>query len=967
MARPLVLQTPPDGAPPLLAGPELEPEGWDDEAPAPLPADALERALAGAGTLREALLELEEASKWLPEQHPRWPKGTPGGLGGQFMKAGQRFRVGGVEYDVDQVLPGGVYAHLATKGKAKLAKYVWIPAAKKKGGQYELPGVDRPKPEAVFGSKYPQKELEKYNPTIADPYVQDDHDPSLPIPANAPKEMTPERWARFGRADQTRYIDVMLEFGEWSPGKAQGFVNSALAAQDSTIVNLVKAGYSTQYGSATGFAVSLQNIWKTVIGSKDEAKLEAVRQQYEEAKFVQDAAARAIQWDLYNRVKSPDIVTFHKSPDSVNFWKQTVLSGLAPAYAGMSQTQYYKTNGFGHIGVATPLTVRNIVLATTSANLVHHSFMDEYGEQEVASAEPLRLDDRSLVFSDGAYGQSVSTWLHKITHKGVDGTVLQALKDHAEHGAELPVPPEPAMIVTIGQGGQQAWVPPPPAAKTSIGKLGYEHVDANGAPMPKPANQLQLHPGDYIEGMQGTRYIIVEDKTNPFGIRYYKVTDEGAGQPDGSFANHTDFLGEECYDFEGQGIKPFKKLKGHFVLPTAAKVKGTGFVKQAWSEVANDQAKQIKNLEPGTKFVEGGVPYEILAKLGGGQAHIKNLDTGGEAKINDSYKTPWLVLKAGYTEEGVPVFEPGDYFQHPPGLIGELGLKEGDVILAGKTGDAAWQVKSVSGQGLEAVGLSAANQGKAHMLQLDQNVRLLEPKPPGWQPPQVGDTLAIDGKKGAVTKILQGGVVQVNLRPGVVKLKPDDWRLAGLFRPEAHEIGDEKVKLRDLAVGDKFHGGTGGKVRPYLVLEKDVDLGKGKPKGVRVRNLDDGQDSTLSGIKSYKRLVPKVVDAPPEKGTPKITPVDHGEVFDPNAWKAGAETAVHDLEVGDIFTTGTGYYKITADKGAAWEVKDLLTGGTGPQFNPASSTRRWSRPGSGWRRASTRRVHGRRGRRRCPS
>ena len=918
------------------------PEGLEPPAPvAEVAASRPQNGARGPGPAPAArrLSEAQNGSHELAEmawdeaQHPRWPKGTPGGLGGQFMRVGQRFRWKGEWFDVDQVLPGGVYAHVATRGKHGKAAYVWIPSKPKKtaeGTVQEIPEVERPPAEVIVGEKQMGGKYgppEKLTQTVIDPYVQADHDPAIPIPPAAPAELTPERWLRFGRADQLRYTDLMKEFGEWKAGQAQGLVDQALANQADDAVKFVLSSYSSQFGSSSGFTIGMISKFKSFLPGgheKAQAKLELLFREYEEAKYVQDRAARAIQWDLYNRMKSPDISIFHKSHDASSWWKSSIISGEAPIFSGLSQTQHYRSGGFGNVAVCTPVAIRNIVMATTAADVYKgHSF---HGEQEVALRDPANLDDRSVVFDDSMIGNA-GQWLNKITAKGAAGETIEQLKAYqAGDLTSLPIPPEPPSITTLGEGGVQTWTPPPASALAGAGKFKYAHVDANGAPLPQAAASLELKPGDYIEGMQGTRYVIIEDKGDPFGIRYYKVTDGGAEQPDGSFSGHEDFKGEECYTFEGQGVKPFKKLAGHAELPAQAVEAKTGFVAQAWSETEADKGKFVSQLELGTKFVVHGIPYQVEQQLAGGSVKIENLDTGGLAQINGTYKTPWLVLKAGYTEEGVPAFQASDYFVRPAAPLSEVGLKEGDIFYAGKEGQIAWRV--IGEQGADGTwnvqGVSAGKEGKANKIGPEQTGRLLEPKPVGWLPPSVGDTLAIDGKKGEVTKMLAGGVVQVNLKPGVVKLKPDDWRLAGLYRPEGHQVG-EKLKLRDFGVGEKFHGGSGERVRPYLVLERDVPRGKGKPKGVRVRNLDTGEEMVMPGTRSYARLNPKGTSQP-EPGAPAHTPIDHGSVFDPNAWKVGGWLPTAELTVGDKLKAGSTYYEVSADKGAAWEWKDLLTG-----------------------------------------
>ena len=691
----------------------------------------------------------------------------------------------------------------------------------------------------------------------------------------------------------------------------------------------MKAAYASQFGSSSAFTIGFHQIYQHLLGSHDQAALEQARDKYEACKLTQDAAARAIQWDLYNRLKSPDVAIFHKSGDGPGWWNTNILSGTSPAFSGVSQSQKYHPGGwFGNTVVLSPLAIRSVIMATTSADIYKgHSFKSE---QEVSIGEPIRLDAaHTLVSTDPGLGLA-GTWLSKITSHGADGSVVQQLKAYmAGEITDLPIPPEPANITTLGANGQQTWVPPPIEATKNIGALKYANVDANGAPQALPANTLDLKPGDYIEGMQGTRYIIIEDKGDPFGVRYYKVTDGGTQQPDGSFTGHQDWPTEESYSFEGQGVKPFKKLSGHADLPEQAEQAKTGFVEHAWSETAADAGKFVSNLDPGTKFVVSGIPYEIQTHMPGGQTKIENLDTGGLAQINGTYKTPWLVLKEGYTEEGVPAFKPEDYFVHEPAELKSLKLKQGDLVYGGVKGEQVWQVQAeglVKGK-LKVVGVTPGNQGKLHELEAAETVRKLEPKPIGWMPAAVGDTLAIDGKKGEVTKLLAHGVVQVNLKPGVVKLKPNDVRLAGLFRPGAYDKG-EKMKLKDLGVGEKFHGGSGGNMRPYLVLEQDVPRGKGKPKGVRVRNLDTGETSVLPNTRKYARLNPKSTDAP-EPGAPITAPVDHGKVFNPDAWKVGGWLPSTEFVVGTKFKSGAAYHEVVADKGSAWETKNLLDGSMG--------------------------------------
>jgi hypothetical protein len=91
----------------------------------------------------------------------------------------------------------------------------------------------------------------------------------------------------------------------------------------------------------------------------------------------------------------------------------------------------------------------------------------------------------------------------------------------------------------------KAWKEPPADAKVLPGKWGtkkgtdgstvanvtWAHPGAGGAPQAKQANELDLVPGDYIQGNpnspdKGTIYVIVKDPTDSYmGLAYYKLTE----------------------------------------------------------------------------------------------------------------------------------------------------------------------------------------------------------------------------------------------------------------------------------------------------------------------------------------------------------------------------------------------------------------------------------------------------------
>lgn len=936
--RVLSLPAPPQGHATLLNDPA-------DDAHAPAEAVAPvgggeERALENSVLARVARqaergLSLEEAlsllEAWSPveeKQHPRWPKNTPGGLGGKFMKTGQRFLHGGVEYDVAFTAPGGLYAHVATRGHTKAAKLVWIPTKDVDDeGHAVLKGATRPAPDIPGGYMSGKGATSSaITATVIDPYVQHDHDPKIPLPANAPQTLTAERWQRFGRADQLRYVDLMHQFGAWQDNKAQQLVDSELAKQPHDAVAFLMQAYASQFGQSTSWTIGLLQSLKKWAGVKPTpaqlAAMEKDRAHYEQLKRAQDSAARAIQWDIYNRLASPDVAVFHKSGDSKQTWESKRLSGNEPVFSGLSMAQRYKSGGFGHTAVATPLAIRQIAMATWSADVYKgHGFTGLESENEVSVPEPMRFDHRTLVFADDELSPAQRAYLNQITMTGIDGTVIDALRANIDQGVPLPSLPEPAHIQMVGGGAK--WLPPPPQATKGIGKLAYAELDADGNPVAKPANMLELQPGDYIEGMQGTRYIIVADPADQFGIRYYKVTDQGSAVGGGKFAGHQEFSGVEAYAFEGAGVKPFKKLSGHYSLPSLASQADTGFVASAWAQ--SGDKKSVGDMEVGTKFYANGIAYEKTGALAGHVSAIKSLNTGQMGQINNGYQTPYLKVKAGYTAEGVPAFDESAFFEGKAGKLSALGLAVGDVFMGGSSGKVVWKVSAVDEEthAVSVVQIAGPKPGIVNSLALELYGRKLTPKPVGWTPPQPGDTLAYQGKKGTVTKLLKGGEVQVNLAPGVVKLKPDDPVFAGLFSGANHTLGP-KAKLKDMAPGQKFHGGTGGKIRPYALVSLEGSKAK-------IRNLDTGEESVVSKQRSFALLLSAHESAPEPDATPGL-PL--GEVFNPAAWKPTETTVpVHQLKVGDKFYPGDGsgsLWEVMADKGAAWEAKKLDNGAVFP-------------------------------------
>lgn len=890
--------------------------------------------------------ELEEAT-WHEPSHPRWPAGTPGGLGGQFMEVGQRIEFKGVLYDIAGVFPGHIYAHVATHGIKSPSKTIEISGA-------DVKQITRPPAESIKGAKGDTLHM---TATVIDPYVDSStHDPSIAIPAES--KITPEEWKRFGKFDQERYVQVMQMHGKWSAGAAQTKLDK-IKAENKTEAQTLVSSYASQFGSSTGFTVSLHGMWKGVLSLvKGSPQLESTRASYEKTRAVQNDMASVMQWDIYNRSHSPDIAIFHKTHD-LSLFQNEVIKGNKPVFAGLSQSQKWRKQFFGNNTFATPLAVRHVVMATMSANVSDPGYYKD--EQEIATADPFNADERSFTFP--VPPGMVTKYLEKFYSGGPKpGNTLDAVRDGLKNGGvNLPVPPAEAEIQMDGAGGKEWQTPPVEATqfayvggkKTAVTDLPYAAVNPDGTPVTKQMKEMveagEIQAGDYIEGMKGTRYVVVPDASDPYlGLAYYKVTNEGkatgpkytfaaTSQESSAFSDHALWTGTtEVYGFEGGGTKAWKKLAGHFEFPSKSK-ETTGFYPFAWSVGGPDETKFLKDYTVGQKFSVNGVPYEVTGDLAGMKKKIRNLENGKTGQINGDFKTPYLVLKKGYTETGTAQLSMDDFLTGATTKVGDVEPKKGDVFVVGQT---LWQAQDdyhAPGQLTAAVvGMvhtpaehELKQFGKTHVFADGQTVTLLTPKPMGWQPPQKGDTFAYQGAKATVTKILKDGSVQAKTKTGSVKLAPDAPELAFAHRPSAWQLGDT-VKLKNMGVGEKFHGGTGKQqIRPYQVVAV-------QGKNVEVRNLDTGEVVSMSGNKSYARLVVKQTAAAPKLSVDPITPsAPPADVFDPDAWQAAGTKQIADLEVGDKLLTKDGIpFEVLETSGykgnAEWgSVKNLQTGEVG--------------------------------------
>ena len=352
-------------------------------------------------------------------------------------------------------------------------------------------------------------------------------------------------------------------------------------------------------------------------------------------------------------------------------------------------------------------------------------------------------------------------------------------------------------------------------------------------------------------------------------------------------------------------------------------------------DVGPDQVKALAKFDQGEKFKLNGLYYTVTENLGNGWVKVQDLKTGDTGKINADYKSTYLVLEKGYSETGAALVSADDYWKGETKLVGELPDQiAGQKLLLGQT---IWEAVGWEDGKLNAkvVGMThdmaeheLKQLGKTAALGGTQKATLLIEKPFGWKPAKVGDMLSIDGQKASVTKIWKSGVVQVKKsKGGVIKFDPSDPALGELYTPDDWVLGN-KEKLKSLAPGDLFHGGTGVKqIHPYRVIGAEGT-------NVKVKNLETGDELVLSGEKSYTRLVSAFQPLPSE-AVPEdhVTPVDPGSGFVPDAWEPGAPTTADVLKFGDKITyMGTPYevVEVPEEGQLGGQMKNLLTGEVKP-------------------------------------
>lgn len=760
---------------------------------------------------------LEAAYRWLEHEHPRWPKGTP--RGGQFIEAGQQFNFGGKLFEIDALVKtpqgGKILAHVGSGKYVETATHSFD--VKTVGGEATLPGIEAPQRRAFKAGKGLGLDL----PTV-DPYVDEkSHDPSIPIPAGS--KISPEQWKRFGKVDQELYVHLQNHFGAYSPSKTAGFLKKAFAEADSTTQNAVKATWEGQYGSSSGTRFNFAGL---VHGITDKLQLESAHQRRERLKGLMAEVQAVMEWDLYNRVREPDISVFHRSTDGVPWWKNNFIHGENPVMSGMSQSWKFSANhlsGFGNTVIATPLAIRNVCMANPFVVPVHSGFTNH--ELEVATPDGLAINDKTFVFGENQLhsgSPQAHKWLSSATLDDVaGGSAIYTLRDAMEKGTIPPLPPAKP-VIKLDKAGGKLWLDPPANVGSnitlnangedlpgpqSIWQLGYATPD--GEPDPQPINQLGVVAGDFIEGMKGSRYVILDDPGDTaFPYRYFEIG------PDGSHMG-------KSYNFEGGGVKSFKKLNGHYDLPKPKVEEGV----KLWDPAAwahGETKTPLQNAKVGDKFKVNDHPYEVTGTAGVyGNVPIKSLETGDTGSINSDYHAALMVPVADY----VPETEIAEVLTPKPGVTFAYG---GEKYVVTK--------KLKSGQ------IQAKRHKGAGTVKLDIDDPVLQPEnlhdPEAWtigsQEVKVGDLQPGQKFHGGTGVLYQKPYLVTENDGKVVKWRNLDTGVEGEMKakkkvktlvpaqadayvpvpgvpvdpathmPENWLVSTEKKKISGLQIGDKF-------------------------------------------------------------------------------------------------------------------------------------------------------------------
>jgi hypothetical protein len=767
------------------------------------------------------LLELEElATRWDEHQHPRWPKGaqdpaTGKSKAGQFMETGQQFMHDGKRYEISFFGPKGsgkVFAVLAG-GPKNVGTQEFDVAQTGGGDSGSQPTIKGASP-AEAKSFVAGTGTSGLTGLTVSPFVEDDHDPTLALPTGIPgMKVSPAAWKRFGRADQMNFIRLAQEFGTYSAGQNAALIAKLKGQVDSTALNDVVSAFQGQHGSSSGTRFNFAGF---VNGITDKLKLTSAQGRREKARQALAEVAAVIQWDLYNRCNAPDVTVFHRDNNghAPGWWKQHFIDGDQPVMSGLSQSWRYGVWS-GDTMLVTPLAIRHVCMSAYSVQPAealgsHEGYKNE---KEVSTPDQLLLDSRAVVLSENLQlkGTGIKEWLASETSHPRGGEIAIAVREYIQSGKIPPLPPPKPNIQMQGSGAK-LWVSPSP----DIGKEVL--TDFHGKPFPEPklvaqlgylneqpmaANSLDLKAGDLIEGLQGSRYVILDDPGNQEGFPYVRAE---IG-PDGTWLGPN-----KTFSFSGGGDKPFRKLNGHINVPKPQMQEDTGplWDPDAWANGTTDV--ETAKLPVGTIFKVNEIPYQITGQAGG-QISIKDLNTGKVGSINGDYQANAMVPKEGYVAV--------DTSHETKVEVGVTFAYQGEKYVVTKQlkGTGQWQAKRATGSGViklnpDDSALSASNLHDPAAWDISDDESAIGSLPPGAK--FHGGTGQLTQKPYVVTKQEDGKTFARNLDTGaevslsakkkyrllVPKAAPTDSNAPG--NPDQHIPQNWKINAEGAPLPDGY-------------------------------------------------------------------------------------------------------------------------------------------------------------------
>lgn len=863
--------------------------------PSPLDADILLAMMPSVSSSRPTS-ELIEAI-WYPEKHPRWPPGTHDvdgkDIAGEFMRAGQTFMHNGQRWDIHSVADGRIIANEASGNIDKVETRVFTPQ------QIEFPNGEKhptikgaepaPPVKLTSGKSHGTSDMGYTAPIVDGVAGNADHDPKIPIPATS--KFTEADWEKFGLADQLYYTEVMSRYGEWTqqklgPGNApvgskvqQVFAKATKEFGSSDPAQLVQSAINSQKGSSSGTELNLVDMWNGV--SSGSAALKTAQKKYARAREVQSEVNGAIAWDLYNRLKAPDVSVRHKAPQSEGFFS-TIVAGKHAVMSGLS-TAWSTGFNWGEtstLGLALP--IRHIQLAENVTGLGWNN--PGHSEFEIATSDRVKVSpDTAAYWSPSQVPEHGSaplwTWLKKqMSGKPAPGSVMKKFAAHLSGKEELPdVVADPNFEPKHVAGGSTLYVIPPDEFMKQV-EQSIADDPGVGVGEKKPISELGLKPGDIFYGASPDfRYMMIEDPGLPKGtIRYVALQKGAPGNYDSP---------DKLYTTSGQRTKVNK----HFDIPAPKAVKKREYTPSHW--IPSGEPVKLGKMQVGDKFRAEGQDWEITNQSST-QTTVKSLTDKQQGTFNPLWKTQ--VLKR----------------------LAEAKPQIGSTVLYKSNG--SQYVGTVTAENEDTFKGTFMIQTPTGLQPPPVNPQDISPLPvPFEHNPEKGDVFHNDGKKFVVTTVLKDGTVKAKPSIGKVQaFKTGDPALQHVFRPSAFQLGT-KQKIGDFAVGELMSGSMSN-VHPYMKID-----------GASVQNLETGEVSQVSSLKKYTVLTP-VANVTAEEAPTTGMPwgASGGE---PPKFKLGDSLKGHkymELELGDMFTTPGGTtFQITDTTGTKYyTVKSTATG-----------------------------------------